>query len=91
VARVIYPDGAQRTVTPAHGVSFTLEELRKLVGGSIELVALSTGDMMLINEEGKLLGLPYNPLATMLAAPSLFPGDYIAGPAVIISSRELGD
>lgn len=38
----------------------TLGELQKFVGGSIQIVSL-TGDLALvINEEGKIDGLPYN-------------------------------
>ncbi len=90
MARVYAVDGTQREVTPAHGVSFTLEELHALVGGYIEVVRLPSGDLMVINEEGKLHDLLYNERATALAASVLFAGDYIAGPAVVLSLTEMG-
>ena len=44
----------------------TLEEMQKIVGGSIEIV-YDDGNMQIIcNEEGKILGLPYNEKATLL-------------------------
>lgn len=91
MARVIEPDGSQRTVTPAYGPAFTLDELRALIGGYLEVVRLSPGHMMLLDEEGKLKHLPYNLVATVLAAPSLFPGDYIAGTAVVMTDEEMGE
>lgn len=40
-------------------ISNTLEELQKLVGGYIETVPIAA-DVMIVNEEGKLLGLKPN-------------------------------
>ncbi len=91
MARVMAVDGTQWDVMPAQGASFTLEELHALVGGYIEVVRLAEGNLMVINEEGKLYGLLYNAHATALAASALFPGDSIVGPAVVMSSVELGE
>ena len=38
----------------------------KFVGGMVECVQLPNGDLLLLNEEGKLMGLPLNPEATTL-------------------------
>lgn len=40
----------------------TLQELQKAVGGSIEVVPAELGDdaLVICNEEGKIMGLPYN-------------------------------
>ena len=38
----------------------TLEELRATVGGHIETVTLAIDTAIICNEEGRLLGLPYN-------------------------------
>ena len=51
-------------VTPKNGTDFSLEELIGFVGGHIEIVELHNGQIMVVNEEGKLLGLPVNALAT---------------------------
>ena len=42
----------------------SLEEMQGFVGGRIELVYLSNGDHLVINEEGLLDGLPINQKAT---------------------------
>ena len=57
----------------------TLEALQAAVGGYIETVRLRVGDaVMIVNEEGLLLGLPYNTLA------SGFAGRAIVGTAIIV-------
>ena len=38
----------------------------KFVGGMVEVVQFPNGDLLLLNEEGKLMGLPLNPEATAL-------------------------
>ena len=38
-----------------------------MVGGFVELVRLSDGDQMLVNEEGGILGLPHNKMASEIA------------------------
>lgn len=38
----------------------TLEELQATVGGYIETISLATDAAIICNEEGRLLGLPYN-------------------------------
>lgn len=64
----------------------TLEECQKLVGGYIQILELPEGDQMIINEEGKLMGLEYNVRATEAAirARAIYSGDWIAGPALIL-------
>ena len=42
----------------------SLEEMQAFVGGRIELILLSNGDHLVINEEGLLDGLPINQTAT---------------------------
>jgi hypothetical protein len=57
-------DGAIQEVKPATGRVFTLRELQGMVGGYIEIVKTHTGDYMVVNEHGKLHGLPPNHAAT---------------------------
>ena len=57
-------------------------EMRKLVGGHIEIARIdhiATDLILLVNEEGKVRGLPLNPVATACLADF----DGIAGPAVV--------
>jgi hypothetical protein len=71
-------------------VDASLSGLQSFVGGHIESTV--TRDERVhgyINEEGKMLGLPYNHNATTLCR--LFPEDYIAGPAVFMGSTDDGD
>lgn len=67
MAKIIKTDGTTQEVQPANGVSFTLKEAQAIVGGLVEVVDLPNGDIMLINEESKLIGLEKNEEATKLA------------------------
>ncbi|MDP2950072.1 MAG: DUF3846 domain-containing protein [Chloroflexota bacterium] len=80
--RLLKPDGTC-AVYPPKGAHYTLEELQEAVGGFIEIVHLKGGrrpHIMVINEEGKVHGLPLNEHAT-----SLYDGspDYIVGNALV--------
>ena len=44
----------------------TLEQAQEFVGGMVQGIEFPNGDYMLMNEEGKLLGLPVNEEATKL-------------------------
>ena len=59
-------EGKQCEITPENGTDFTLAEAQKFVGGHVELVPLPSGKIMLIHEEGKLIGLPKNEMATAI-------------------------
>lgn len=41
-------------------ISNSLENLQRTVDGYIETVTLATDCVLIVNEEGRLLGLPYN-------------------------------
>lgn len=66
------------------------QEINNSVGGWIEGVSLGKYGYMFINEEGKLLGLNINKVATFLARNSgnLMSDDYIAGNAVIFGQAD---
>jgi Domain of unknown function (DUF3846) len=67
MATILYPDGTSREVSPANGTDFQLDELRKVVGGHIEIIPCKKEDLiMVLNEEGKLEGLPRNDQAGAL-------------------------
>ena len=89
IARIISPDGTERTVTPANAKTFTLAELQGMVGGYIELVMLPRGNGRVtayVNEEGKLNGLPHNATASRIYGRE--PADVIVGPLVIVSKQK---
>ena len=76
-------DGTEEAVRPKDGRKFTLEELQRMVGGYIEVVPLSEGRLMVLNEEGKLKGLPMNRAASVFALPHIGTGDFIVGDALV--------
>lgn len=92
---VIDPDAGAGLINcdPETG-TLTLGELQKLVGGPIQAVTTMLSDgwthedgariVMIVIEEGRLLGLPYNEDASLMAAFGVGP---IVGPAVIMAGR----
>jgi hypothetical protein len=62
------------------------EQLQEAVDGNLEMLPYpGRSDVSCyINEEGKILNLPYNNLATDLLKNILRPSDYIVGPMVVI-------
>ena len=85
----IRANGITRKVSPKKGGKFSLQELQGFVGGYIEILNLHDlgyGDkLMVLNEEGKLMGLPYNEAATILYRNSVcWDGhDYIVGDVLL--------
>ena len=68
----------------------------KFVGGMVECVTLPNGDLLLLNEEGKLMGLPLNPEATTLWRMTFTKDkymfghdDFVVGPAMVIKKDAL--
>lgn len=91
-AKLITVDGRITEVAPANGTDFQLEELSKFVGGYIEVLHPTSpkeGAVMVINEEGKLLGLPKNPVATQLWHDRALLGDYIVGDVLLCHADQL--
>lgn len=90
-ATIIYPDGREEKVSPVNGNDFSLEEVQKIVGGLIQVIGLSDGNILIGNDEGKLIGLPDNPKATEIAHKhkALFPHDYMVGNIIMCSSDML--
>ena len=66
----IKASGETKYVEPKNGKDFKLDELQGFVGGYIEVVDVLTGapkgSIMIVNEEGKLKGLPYNGIASAM-------------------------
>ncbi len=96
MAKWIKASGVVEEVKPANGKMFTLEELKKFVGGYIEVVLIKPNHLrdengklvdMLCNEDGKRLQLPVNIVATKLAGVE-HRGDVIVGDALLISGHE---
>ena len=47
-------------------VSDSLENLQKIVGGYIELLSFASDGALVMNEEGKIIGLPLNRTASLM-------------------------
>ena len=70
----------------------TLEEMQEFVGGYIEVVTLPDYRQIVINEEGKLLNLPINMIATNLFEKAFGIGaDVICGKAMVLDKKALLD
>ncbi len=74
----------------------TLESAQKFVGGRVEGITFPNGDYLIINEEGKLEGLPLNPEATALWRATFTADkyafgsdDFVVGPAILIKAKAL--
>lgn len=88
MAKIITTDGLEIEVSPKNGTDFSLEEMQKVVGGYIEMYHIS--DMlMVINEEGKLYGLPYNEKATKLFRESYKTDDFIVGNVLVCDNNQI--
>ena len=90
MATLYKTNGEVIEVFPANSERFTLEEMQGYVGGLIEFINLRTGGSLVVNEEGKVLGLPRNDLASRLPSVvmSLWADDCISGDALLLSEEE---
>ena len=93
MALLVKADGSLSVVVPI-GREFTLEELQGFVGGYIELLKIRGGvdgygdfEMMFVNEEGKLRGLPPNLIATALYVYGAH--DAVVGDVLLCTSGEV--
>ena len=74
----------------------TYDNASKFVGGMVETIWFPNGDLLLVNEEGKLMQLPLNPEATLLWRTTFTKDkylfgydDYVVGPAILIKKKAL--
>ena len=64
--------------------NITLKEMQEVVGGYIEFLYLKDNLVMVVNEEGKIVGLPYNLNATQLVQENNIQ-DIIVGDVLVIN------
>ena len=74
----------------------TLKSAQDFVGGMVECIGWPNGDLLIVNEEGKLKGLPLNPEATLLWKMTFDNDnyvtgrkDFVVGPAIYIKKHAL--
>ena len=74
----------------------TLKSAQDFVGGMVECITFPNGDLLIINEEGKLMNLPLNPEATLLWRMTFTKDkyvtgydDFVVGPAIYIKKHAL--
>jgi hypothetical protein len=87
-ATLIKADGTSTKVTPENGESFSLAELQSFVGGYIKIISLPNGNLMILSDEGKLIGLPINATASDEAVGAgLMPGYTIVGDVLVTPAK----
>lgn len=102
MATFIKTDGSVQEVHPADGKVFTYDELQGFIGGKgnlVEIVPLPNGiESIVINEEGKIIGLEENKVATQIWKKAYPIGQFpvnndqlIVGDALIANEKELGN
>ncbi len=89
VVLVVQPDGTAWTQRIGLDESRQLEAMQALVGGWIEGVQ-GDGFTVICNEEGKLEGLPPNPLATQVTRDRTFFADTLVGTVLFCSTKPDG-
>ena len=73
-----------------------LKAAQEFVGGMVEGITFPNGDYLIINEEGKIIGLPINKEATKLWRETFTKDkyafgydDFVVGPAILIKKDAL--
>lgn len=79
---IIKTNGKQIIASPEAN-TYTLEVMQSIVGGYIEIVWLSSTRVMVVNELGKINGLPINDRATELMRSYMDTTDFIVGDVLV--------
>ena len=73
-----------------------LKTAQDFVGGMVECITFPNGDVLIVNEEGKLMSLPLNPEGTALSRSTFTKDkyafgydDFVVGPAMVIQKDAL--
>jgi hypothetical protein len=73
-----------------------LKSAQDFVGGYVECITFPNGDVLIVNEEGKLKNLPLNPEGTALWRMTFTKDkyafgydDWVSGPAILIKHKAL--
>jgi len=82
-AELWYEDGTVEQITPVNGQTFSLEEMQEAVEGRIEEMRISDTEFLVMNEEGRLIGMSANVRASITAR------RLVVGPVVYVPRRSL--
>jgi hypothetical protein len=88
MAYIYKTNGEVIETSPKNKKDFSLKELKEIVGGHIEVVNLGD-DYMVVNEEGKLIGLPFNLNATIVYQISTKIGEHIVGDVLVCPKNQI--
>lgn len=91
MATIYKTSGECIETSPKNGKYFSLSEMQAIVSGLIEIVDLYNGELMIVNEEGKLNGLGINHKATeiYLDAMPVMVVDIIVGDVLVCDKKEI--
>jgi len=89
MAKYIKTDGSITEVHPANRKDFKLDELKKFVEGYIEIIPISVGEILVMNEEGKLLDLEFNSAASSMVENHIGLFDIIVGNVLLCKTEEV--
>lgn len=89
MALIIKANGEFEKTAPKNGVTFSLEELKEIVGGQIEVDYLPNLGYIVVHEEGKLIGLPLNKTATAIYQVTTQTSDYVVGDVLICRHTQI--
>ena len=87
MAILIKANGRKKTVSPDNNTDFSLKELQKYVGGSIQMVQTKDDRIIVMNEEGKIKKLLPNKRATKLYEYGEY--DYIVGDVLVVQKNQI--
>ena len=77
------PLSTVEAVEPANGTDFSLAELQGFVGGLIDIVGLSDGLIMVVNDEYLFNESPFNPVASAMVGE----GGHVRGNVLVCPSE----
>lgn len=87
MAYILKTDGTKIPLQGEIDGKLSAKQLHDAVNGYIEIVRTDDGQFMVLNEEGKLQGLPFNLNATKMAYATV--RDSIVGDVVICGQGEI--
>lgn len=82
--------GEIKNICPANNTDYSLNEIRAMIGGDMEIISLGRGLTMIVNANGKMRDMPMNVTATQMfreTVPHSY--DFIVGDVMVVRSEHL--